>query len=254
MTNFLKLSGLTMLAFLICLNKSIAQEQLTSDDSLLIKAFATDQLLPLLIDSAIKYSSEVERARQIVEYAKNVGKINKNAIYSGLSFGTSYNYGTNYSAVNNASNTTNNISALTKAQTGYYNVGIGFQLPITQFLNRKSIIQADQSQIKAGIADKEKIILFLKQEVIRLYQDLKLSQKLIALSSKNKQAAEINYAMEEKNFIQGQSPIVEITSIQDVLNKAGIEFETYINRFQTNYMQLEAITGTDISKLIKTIK
>ena len=79
-------------------------------------------------------------------------------------------------------------------------------------------------------------------------------QRLLAISSKNKQASEINYSMAEKNFIQGQGTVIEITSIQDILNKASIAFETDLNRFQTNFMQLEALTGTDITKLIKQIK
>lgn len=252
--NFYKLFFITFLLCIFCLTKSTAQMQTLSVDSLLIKAFSSDALLPMLIDSAVKYSSEVERVAQTIEYAKDIGKINKNAIYSGLSFMTSYNYGTNFSAINNNSGTISSINALTKAQTGFYNLGVGLQLPITQIINRKSIVRADEALVKANIAEKSKAQLYVKQEVIRIYQDLKLSRKLIELSSKNKQASEINYNMAEKNFIQGQGTVVEITSIQDILNKAAIEFETYTNRFQTNFIQLEALTNTDISKLIKQIK
>ena len=252
--NLLKVLLLTQLVSLIILNKSFAQSSAISVDSLLTKAFATDEILPLLVDSAIKNSAEVTRIQHTVEYATDIGNINKNSIYNGLAFVTSYNYGTNYSASNNQSASIGNINAFTKAQTGFYNVGIGLQLPFSQIINRKSVLHADQSLVKANKAEKEKAELYVKQEVIRLYQDLKLAQKLVTLSSKNKKASQINYAMAEKNFIQGQSSMVEITSIQDIMNKAGIEFETYVNRYQYDFMQLEAFTGTNITALLKQIK
>ena len=102
--------------------------------------------------------------------------------------------------------------------------------------------------------EKNNTSLYIKQEVIRLYQDFKLSQKLVTISSKNKEASQINYVMAEKDFVQGQIPVSEISRLLDIANKSSQEFETNLNRFQTNYMQLEAYTNTNLLTLIKQVQ
>jgi len=242
-----------LLLALLIIQNCPAQASATEVDSVLTKTFAKDDLLHQLIDSAIKFSPEASRVGYTVDYAKNMAKVSKNAIFNALSLLSSYNYGTNFSAINNQSGMPGN-TAFTKAQTGYYSFGVGLQLPISQLITRKSLLRANEALVKANTSEQQKINLLVKQEVIRLYQDLKLSYKLISLSSKNKQGAEVNYSMAEKNFILGQNNTLEISSIQDILNKASMELETYINRFQTNFLQLEAYTGTDLSSLIKQQK
>jgi hypothetical protein len=74
------------------------------------------------------------------------------------------------------------------------------------------------------------------------------------ISGSNKQSAQINFMMAEKEFLKGQSSIEQETRVLDIYNKAVIDYETYINRFQTGYMQLESYTGTSFSTLIKKMK
>lgn len=230
-----------------------AKAQSVSADSLLVRVLATDRLLPMLIDSAIKYSPEVQRIGSNQDYAAANLRISKNIIYSAVSMVSSYNYGTNISAVNNQSGTVGG-NNFTTAQNSFYNVGVGLQLPITHLMNRKSIIKAGQSQVNMAIAEKDKAALFIKQEVIRLYQDFKLSQKLVVISSKNKQSAQINNTMAEKDFLNGQITVDQVSRVLDIYNKSIIEFETNVNRFQLMYMQLEAYTGTNLSTLIMQVK
>ncbi len=229
------------------------QAQSVSADSLLVRVLATDRLLPMLIDSAIKYSPEVQRIGSNQDYAAANLRISKNIIYSAVSMVSSYNYGTNISAVSNQSGTTGG-NNFTTAQNSFYNVGVGLQLPITHLMNRKSIIKAGQSQVNMAIAEKDKAALFIKQEVIRLYQDFKLSQKLVVISSKNKQSAQINNTMAEKDFLNGQITVDQVSRVLDIYNKSIIEFETNVNRFQLMYMQLEAYTSTNLSTLIMQVK
>lgn len=226
--------------------------QSTSLDSLLTKSFETDQLLPMLVDSAIKYSPIVKRMASNINYATEGLQINKKSIYNSLSLNSSYNYGTNYSAINNSTGTA--LNNFTTSQSGFYNLGVGIQLPLTQILSRKNIIRAGEAQVQMASSDKDNAVLFVKQEVIRLYQELKLAHKLLIIGGKNKQSAQINFAMAEKEFQQGQSSIEQEARILDIYNKSVIEFETYINRFQTAYMQIESYTGTNLSTLLKQVK
>jgi outer membrane protein TolC len=248
MTRKVLLSTIVLLFFL---QKNI-KAQTVSLDSLLEKALATDELLPLLIDSAIKYSPEVRRLSSNTAAMKENLSVNKNFIFSALSVNSSYNYGTNFASVSNQA--AGGLNNFTTAQTGFYNVGVGFQLPLTHILNRKHIIKNGKAQVDMAASQTDVAILNVKQDVIRLYQDFKLSVKLLAISSKNKQNAQVNYTMVEKDFIQGQSTVVQLSSVSEINNKAIIEFETNLIRFQTLYMQLETYTNTNISTLIKQVK
>ena len=131
---------------------------------------------------------------------------------------------------------------------------MGLQLPLTSIINRKNIIKANREQLNSATAETENIALSVKQEVIRLYQDFKLSQKLVIISSKNKQAAQVNNNMAEKDFLNGQITVDKVSDVLESYNKSIIEFETYVARFQTSYMMLEAYTGTSLSSLIMQVK
>jgi outer membrane protein TolC len=222
-------------------------------DSLLTKVLSTDELLPMLIDSAIKHSAEVRKSGSNITYANQSLQISKKAIFSAVSMGSSYNYGTNFSAVNNPAGS-GSVNNFTTAQTGFYNLGIGIQLPLTHIINRKNIIKEGQSLVEAAVADKENTELLVKQEVIRIYQDFKLLQKLVMISSKNKESAEVNNVLAQKDFLNGQLTVDQVSSVQEKYNKSVIDFETNVIKFQTDYIQLEVFTGTNLSTLIRKLQ
>lgn len=240
------------LFYIIQIRNPLIAQSAVSSDSLLAKALETDHLLPLLVDSAIKYSPVVKRMNNSINYAEESLNLNKKSIYNSLSLNSSYNYGTNYSAVNN--NLGIPLNNFTTAQTGFYNMGVSVQLPLTQIVSRKNTIRAAEAQVRITLADKENSILYVEQEVIRLYQELKLYHKLLIISGKNKLSAQVNFSMAEKDFIEGQSTVEQESRVMDIYNKSVIEYETYLNRFQTAYMQLETYTNTSISILIKQVK
>ncbi len=162
-------------------------------------------------------------------------------------------YGTNYAAVN-SSQIEDQGSLITNTQTGFYNIGVGLQLPLNQGINRKHTIKAGISQIKMAESEIEKTKLLVKQQVIEYYMELKLYYKLMQNSSLNKNSAEINYTMAEKEFLNGQLTLDQISRIQEISIKAQSDYETNLNRFQQSLLQLKALTGVDFYELLNTIK
>jgi outer membrane protein TolC len=230
-----------------------AEAQTSSVDSLLTKELASDELLPILTDSAIKYSPVVRTSANNEAYANANLQISKKSIYNAVSLVSSYNYGTNYSATNNPSG--GSIGAnFTTAQTGFYNLGVGIRLPLSEILNRKNIIKVGESQVNMAAAEKDNAVLYIKQEVIRLYQDFKLMHRLLSISSQNKQASQVNNTMAEKNFLNAQLTVDQVSGVLEIYNKSVVEYETNLNRFQTSYLQLETYTGVNLSKLIMGAK
>lgn len=243
-----KLLYIIVFSFLSLFSSTLWAQSATMD-SLLKKVLATDELLPMLIDSAIKYSPDLRRASNS-ELNENANyHISKNLINDALSIQSSYNYGTNFFSSNNTS-LTPGVANLTKAQNGNYTVGIGLQLPISQIINRKNILKSGQSRLNMATAEKEIVVANIKQQVIQLYLDFKLVQKLMSISSKNKEAAQINNLMAEKDFLNGQINVEQASVVLGAYNKSIIDYETYVNKFQHSYLQLEAFTGTTISALI----
>lgn len=224
--------------------------QKISTDSLLSRAFANDQLLPILVSSAQKFSPDMKRFTNGIELATANQKIAKNVIFSGISFLASYQYGTNYSALNE----TNNPNRFSTNQTGLYNIGAGLQLPIVNIINRKHLIKQTQSQIDIAMNEKESSALFVKQRVIEYYQELKLAHKLVLISNNIKQSAQLNYKMAERDFLQGQITVDQNSRVLDIVNKSKIEYEIYLNRFQTSLMQLDTYTGASFSSLLNQLK
>lgn len=242
------------LMFVIGLSTLEVNAQTVSTDILLAKGLESDDFLLLLIESAIKFSPQIKRTSAAVEVANANLKINKNAIYSGISALSSYNFGTNYSAVNNPTGTIPGANSFTTSQTGFYNIGVGVQLPLISVLNRKHLIKSGQAQVNSAIADQESINLEIKLEVIRQFQALKLAKKILLLNSNSLQSAQSNYVIAEKQFAQNQNGIDQFSSISEAYNRSKIEYETSLNTFQTTFMQLEAFVGVNLSTLLQQIK
>jgi outer membrane protein TolC len=226
-----------------------AQNQALDADVVLTKALETDQLLPLLTDAALKSSPQIKMGANAVDVAVANLKVNKNAIYSGASLMSSYSYGTNYSAVNNPNGGLNNTNTFTTAQSGFYSLGAGLQLSIVNVLNRKHIIKAGQAQINIAQAQQENINL-----VIRQYQEFKLAKKLLTLSANSLQASQSNHMIAEKQFLQGQITIEQVSGVLSNYNSAKAAYETALNKFQTVYMQLETYVGVNLTTLLQQIK
>jgi outer membrane protein TolC len=232
--------------------KCSAQASATTIDSLLKKAFITDELLPMLIDSAIKYSPLTRIGRSNETRIKATHNINKRSIYNVLSIRTSLGYGSNFSAINNQSATIS--ENYTTGSSAFYSIGVGLQLPLSQIINHKDIKKVERSIVEVAVAEKDITIRTVKQDVLKAYQDLKLVQKLLSVSSKSKQSSEIIFSLAEKNFLNGQLTVDQVSLVTESHNRALVDFETNLIKFQTSYMELEAVTGTNLLKLLMSVK
>lgn len=239
--------------FCLVLTKFNIEAQSVTVDSLLKKALKTDELLPILINAAIKFSPQTKIDGSTVSYATENVQIAKKAIFNAVYILSNYNYGNNYSSLSTQAINTGNYN-FTTSQTAFYNLGIGVQLPITQIISRRNYISAGKALVNAAMAEREKTALVVKQIVITMYQEFKLNHKLMDISVKNKQTFQVNNAMAEKDFLNGEITVDQVSKVLETYNLAIISYETYVNKFQTSYMMLEAFTGTNLSKLIMNLK
>ena len=225
--------------------------QVIPTDSALLKLLDSDVLLPIIMDSAIKNSGEIRRIENGVLVWKETTESNKKNIWSGISLLSSYNYGTAADLTVGKDNTSTNQASTFRSNKGdRYNFGVNVQIPITFFLSRKNLIHVSELQAKMAEGEKDNAKLYIKAEVIRMYQEMKLAQKLVLVSSKGKQVAFVNYSLAEKGFVQGNGDLETVSRLHDIYSKASAQFETDFNRFQTNYLQLQEYAGIKLSNLI----
>ncbi len=229
--------------------------QVMPSDSALIKIFESDILLPILIDSALKNSGEVRRIENGILVWKETAELNKKNIWSGISLLSSYNYGTAADLTVGKDNTSINPSSTFRSNKGdRYNLGINVQIPLTYFLGRKNLIHVSELQSKMAEGERDNAKQYIKGEVIRMYQEMKLAQKLLLISANGKQTAHVNYSLAEKSFIQGNGDLDQLSRLHDIYSKASAQFETDVNRFQTNYLQVQEYAGVKLSDLILQLK
>ena len=225
--------------------------QVIPSDSALLKILDSDVLLPMIMDSAVLNSGELRRISNGILVWKETAESNKKNIWSGISLLSSYNYGTAADLTVGKDNTSINQSSSFRSNKGdRYNFGINVQVPITFFLARKNLIHVSELQAKMAEGEKDNAKLYIKGEVIRMYQEMKLAQKLVLISSKGKQTAYVNYSLAEKEFIQGNGSLDQLSRLHDIYSKACSQFESDVNRFQTNYLQLQEYAGIKLSNLI----
>jgi len=246
-----RLFGLMLFVFI----GKTASAQVFPTDSLLIRVLASDSLLPMLIDSAQHHSPILKRIASSIGVAEENEKIAKKAVFSGVSFTSTYVYGTTGNFTNSAGSGASAASFnFNTVQTSFYNLGFNFQMPLTNIINRKNLLKVNEYQVKIAEAEKDNAKLFIRQETIKSYMQFKLAQKKVMLGNQNKISAYINFQMAEKEFSKGGVTIDEFSKVQDVYNKSVLEFEGYLNEFQNIYLQLEALTGTTLSTLIEQFK
>lgn len=225
--------------------------QIMPTDSALLKIFESDVLLPQLIDSALKSSGEIKRIDNSILVWKETTQINKKNILSGISLLSSYNYGTAGDLTTGKDNTgTNPYTAFRTNKGDRYNIGVNVQMPLSFILGRKNLIRVSDLQSKMAEGERDNALLYVKSEVIRLYQEMKLAEKLVLLSGKGKQTSYVNYSLSQKSFVQGNSDLDQLSRLHDIYSKASAEFETNVNRFQTSYLQLQEFAGIRLSNLI----
>ena len=128
------------------------------------------------------------------------------------------------------------------------------QIPLTALIGRKNQIHVSELQSKMSEGERDNAKLYIKGEVIRMYQEMKLAQKLLLISAKSKQTAFVNYSLAEKTFIRGNGDLDQLSRLHDIFSKASAQFETDINRFQTNYLQVQEYAGVKLANLILQLK
>lgn len=128
------------------------------------------------------------------------------------------------------------------------NFGLGFYLkiPVFDVINRRSDIKQAEYEIEQA----ENLVKMqkdeIRDEVIRLYEDLILKQELFRIESQNISDAKVNLEMAKKEYTNGNLVLYEYIRIADITSGISAEYAKAKSQLMVSKQLLESITGIKI--------
>jgi outer membrane protein TolC len=204
-----------------------------------------EKLLPPLktiIDSAVAHDGFVKYRQKQIELSTYRYKFEKMKFLQNTGLQTTYGIG-NFNYLNTDYLNGQLVNTVSEQSTISYQVGAFLRLPLSELFNRKNMMKQSRIEIDAAKDMVEVQTTDVRQKVIRQYNDLILSQRILKIKSKNLTTSRINLQMVEKEFSNGVINLTELARYSQITSDAETLFERARMDFQTAYMILEDIAG-----------
>ncbi|MFD3000931.1 TolC family protein [Pontibacter toksunensis] len=227
------------------------QQQTEQTMSQLEKFFASpDYALPLLYDAAIQYSAEIENAEAAKQIAQEEIVLGKRQILSGIGLNSGYSYGTWFNWGSSGDSQPSLLNPFSQPVRSNWNLGLSMSLSLVNVLNRGNEINKRQMMLKRAEADRKKVGMEIRKEIILLYQQLKLSREVLQNYQDAFQSATVNKEISDKRFREGEIQVAEQIQAMAFYNASSLSLEEAKNTYMTNLLLLEERIGMTINTLI----
>lgn len=124
-----------------------------------------------------------------------------------------------------------------------YAAGVYINLSLFDVTNRKRSMRISKNELKLAELKKEEITKRLRELIIIKYNKLLLSQSLLKVKSKAKEASSLQVKMAEVEFKNGQINIYEFSRVIESDSKAQSEFESVKMDYALAYRLIMEIIG-----------
>ena len=204
--------------------------------------------LPLLTAAVIKRSAQLESMELGKDLDRQELQITRENILGALSVGTNYNYG---SLVTIGTGTVGpGLPPLGTTGDGRYSVNVGLGVSLGQLVSRGNQIQRARLNLERSELQRKSFEDQLRQQVIPLYQNVRLARKLLTLQQEAYVTVQTNFRLSERQFRQGQLALPDFAQATAQVNAASVAQETARNQYETAFMALEELAGAKISTLM----
>jgi outer membrane protein TolC len=199
--------------------------------------------LETIIDSAI-FNNPYVKFRDL-QIGVNQNKLEANQLQWSRNLGIQADgrYGTfnNFSTNTSEGQTPSTVSTL----TSQFNWGFGayIKFPLFDVIGRKTQVGLSELEVVQAEEMAQMQRNEVRQAVIKQYNELILSQRLLRNKSKYVETANISMNMAETEFKNGVIPLAEFARISEIESKAELDFETAKMSFTNAYMILEELAG-----------
>jgi outer membrane protein TolC len=173
---------------------------------------------------------ETTLASERINWTKNFG------VQGDTRYGNLNNFSTNGDGLVSS-------SILTETKQFNYNIGVYLKISLFDVLNRKhqvglARLEVDEAKSMAQFQEDE-----IRQNVIRLYQEIILKQRVLKIKSKNLGDGKVNMQMVEKEFRNGIVPVAEYVRITSITTNLEVDYEMARSEFITAKNILEDMAG-----------
>lgn len=205
--------------------------------------------LEALIESAIENSHKLR-------YLQNQVKMSNYNLKSTRRDWAKYVYFTGNVSEGSASSLTfvedqfgNSVGTLGTTDQTRWSVGMQVRLPLFNLVNYKNQVNIAKVEIEGKIEQKLDAQKEIRAQVITLYNELVIQQKMLRIDIDNIEYASLASEMAEKEYQQNKISLGEMSRIRDVLSRARSRHVTTKINFINAYVMLQELTGVKFSEL-----
>ena len=196
-----------------------------------------------LIDSAMKHNDMIRFRDKGIAVKEASLESAKTYWWRNLGLQADTRYGTFDNFSTNIDNGQSTSLFFTNSKQFNYGVGAYMKFPVYDLINRKNQIKLARSELEQAISLSEAQRDELEQQIIRLYNELLMKQKILKIRSRSLGNAKVNMEMTEKEFRNGIVAVTEYVRISDIVHRVETDYETAKAEFNTAYMLMENLTG-----------
>lgn len=226
---------------IIFLNTTQAQTSKIDDISLKGSEYKFPPL-QVVIDSVIKRSAMLSFRKHHIGVVESTLKSEQIYWARNLGIQAESKYG-NLNSFSTGTDGSISSSALITTEQLNYSFGVYLKFPVFDIINRKHQLKLARLEVEEAVSMAEFTKEELRQNVIRLYQDLILKQKLLQIRSRSVGDGRVNMEMVEKEFRNGVVPISEYVRINGMTANLEVDYEKAMSEFITAKQMLEDMAG-----------
>ena len=202
--------------------------------------------LPLLTAAAVRNSPTLKALETEKKISEQDIQLAKEGLLGALGAGGSYQYG-NLTGIAVEPGNSGNLNTDNSAR---YTVGVSLNLPLTMLTSRGNIIKKERLTYERQEYVRQQSERALREEVISRYQGVRLAKAMLTLQQETFVSAQTTYRISEKEFRQGQLPILAFSQVSEQLASMAQAQETARNRYDTAFMLLEEMLGERVPMIL----
>jgi outer membrane protein TolC len=138
---------------------------------------------------------------------------------------------------------------LNQTQTGTV-VGLTVRWSLFDLFGRGDAVGVLREELVATEAKTFEVMEDERADLISLYTDLRLAERLVAVNGEAAQTTAAHREMANAEFTQGDIPVSELARVTEISTKAKALFETAVSEYMKRYKLLENRIGVSLESLL----
>jgi len=238
----LSLKCIVIVVINFCCNCYLSAQNTPIEKVIAIKSKINIPPLNVIIDSVLKNNAMLKFRKQGIGVKESTLESEKIYWTRNLGIQAETRYGTLNSFSTSADGNSTAAFATTATQFNY-SAGIYLKFPVFDFLNRKKQITLARLEIEQAMSIEQSLKDEIRQNVIKLYHDLLLKQRILQIRSESLGSGRVNMQMAEKEFRNGVIQVTEYARISGITSNLEADYEFAKSEFIIAKSILEDMAG-----------